>query len=345
MTLLRSLIVSAVVLLTLCPAQAQPVYFTDFYQFDSIRRADAVTGTALPPPVDAGIILPSSLAYGPDGMLYASNQAVPPSTSIPTGIPGTITKINPATGHVISTISFSTTVNPGGLAFGPNGDLYVSNFVDQGTPGTGTVQKYSISGTVATPVGAPVASGLNQPGGMLFNGSTLYFTETNTSTFSGGRLSKVDFSGATPVTTLGLVTGAPGTGFAGLALSGTTLYYTDLLGGAVDRYNVGTNTALSALVAPGGSLNNQFPDGLYVDSPTSILVADLGGHDPTGPGDPGTGALRRYSTILTDTQIGPDIVSNIYGSAVINAVPEPGTLLLVGGAAIAGAFARRRRKS
>ena len=216
----------------------------------------------------SGIVLPSAFAYGPDGMLYTTNQAVASF-----GLPGTITKINPATGAVVSTITFSTSINPGGIAISPTGDFYISNFVDQGTPGTGTVQKFSVSGTVATPVGTPLATGLNQPTGLLLNGNNLYFTETNTSTFTGGRLSEVNVTGGAPTP---LVTGAAGTGFAGLALSGTTLYYADLLGGALDRYNIGTNSALSALVGTGGSLTNQFPSGLYVDSLGSILVADLG---------------------------------------------------------------------
>jgi hypothetical protein len=330
------LVASAVALLTLAPARAQTVFVTDFYATNSILRVDSATGTAVPPPVSSGIILPSAMAYGPDGFLYATNQAVPSAS-----IPGSITKINPVTGAVVSTISFSNSPNPGGLAFAPNGDLYVSDFVGEfSATGSGSIQKYSITGTTASPVGSPLVTGLNNPGSLLFNGNTMYFTEVNTNTFGGGRLSKVDFSGGTPVTTLGLVTGAAGSsGFAGMALSGNTLYYTDLIGGAIDRYDVSTGTALSALVGLGGSLANDFPSGLYVDAPGSILVADLGSTSPS----PNNGDLRRYSTLLTDTQIGPNILSGIAGGSIINAVPEPGTLLLVGGAAIGGLLVRRRR--
>jgi hypothetical protein len=342
---LRFLIASAATALTLNAVQAQPVFVTDFYQNTSILRVNSVTGAAVAPPVASGIVLPSAFAYGPDGMLYATNQAVPSF-----GLPGTITKINPATGNVVSQITFSTPINPGGIAISPTGDFYISNFVDQNTVGTGTVQKFSVSGTVATPVGTPLATGLNQPTGLLLNGNNLYFTETNTSAFTGGRLSVVNVTASTPTPQVLVTgppanptTGSPGSGFTGMALSGNTLYYADLLGGAVDRFDIGTNTALAALVAPGGSLANQFPSGLYVDSLGSILVADLGAHDPTGaPGDEGTGALRRYSTTVTDTQIGPDIVSNLFGGSVINAVPEPGTLVLVGGAAVVGLVSRRR---
>jgi PEP-CTERM motif len=335
--MIRFLMTSAVAVLTLGAARAQNVFVTDFYQTNSILRVNALTGTAAPPPVDPGIILPSGLAYGPDGFLYATNQSVPAF-----GLPGTISKINPATGHVVSTIGFSTPVNPGGLTFAPNGDLYVTDFVDQNTPGTGTVAKYSISGNVASRVGAPLATGLNQPSRLLINGNNLYFTEVNTSTFSGGRLSVVNVAGG-PVTPL--VTGTPGTGFSGLALEGTTLYYTDLFAGAIDRYDIANSQALTALVAPGptSSLNNQFPGGLFIDALGSILVANLGSVDPNGTGNPGNGNLRRYSTLVPDTQLGPDLVSNIYGGSVINAVPEPGTFALVG-AAVAGFAAWQRRK-
>jgi hypothetical protein len=354
MSLIRPVIASAVAVLTLASAQAQTVFVTDFYQPNSILRVNSNTGASVAPPVTPGIILPSSMAYGPDGMLYAASQAIPPSASIPTGVPGSITQINPATGVALGTSYFTNGASPGGLAFAPNGDLYVSNFVDQTTPGTGTVQKYAIGGGFVAPVGTAVATGLNQPSAILFKGTNLYITETNTAALlgastsvPGGRLSVVDTASATPTPQV-LVTGTAATGYAGIALSGNTLYYSDLFQGAIDRFDTGSNTALAALVAPGGSLLGQFPGGLYVDSPTSILVADLGSHDPvfdmtTGLPDQGNGNLRRYSTVTTNTQIGSDIVSNIYGGSVINAVPEPGTMALVGGVAFGFAAWRRNR--
>ncbi|HEY1377706.1 MAG TPA: PEP-CTERM sorting domain-containing protein [Gemmataceae bacterium] len=325
----RFLIASAVLVLTFAPAQAQPVFVTDFYN-NSILRVDSTTGATVPPAVGS-VSLPAAFAYGPDGFLYSASQGT-----------ASIAKINPSTGAVVGSVTFGGQIQvPGGVAFAANGDMLVSDFVSQSTPGTGTVKRFTVNpSTGAATLVTTLASGLNQPSGLLVNGNNLYFTETNTSTFSGGRLSVVNLTGgaATP-----LVTGTPGTGFAGLALSGNTLYYADLLGGAIDRYDVGTNTALAALVAPGGSLANQFPGGLYIDSPASILVADLGSHQFSGaPPDPGNGNLRRYSTV-TGLQVGSDIVSNIYGGAVINVVPEPGTLLLVGGAAAAFAAWRRKR--
>jgi hypothetical protein len=332
MTSIRFLIVSAMALITVACGQAQPVFVTDFYN-NNIFRVDSVSGAAVPPPVGT-VSLPAAFAYAPDGFLYAASQGT-----------ASIAKINPTTGAVVGSITFGGQIQvPGGLAFAPNGDIFVSDFVSQTTPGTGTVKRFSVNPvTGAATLVTTLASSLNQPSGLLLNGNTLYYTETNTSTFSGGRLSSVNITGGAPSV---LTTGAAGTGFAGLALSGTTLYYADLLGGAVDRYNIGTSTTLAALIAPGGSLANQFPSGLYVDSPTSILVSNLGNHQFSGvPGDLGNGSLRRYSSTLADSEIGGNIVSNIYGGAVINAVPEPGTLLLVGGAALAAIVARRRRTS
>jgi hypothetical protein len=345
---------SVIAVLTFTSAQAQTIFVTDFYQPSSILRVNSNTGASIPPPVTPGIILPSAMTYGPDGMLYATSQAIPPSPSIPSGVPGSITQINPTTGAALGTFYFTNGASPGGLAFAPNGDLYVSNFVDQTTAGTGTVQKYVIGGGVVSPVGTPVASGLNQPSAILFNGTNLYITETNVAatlgtptSVPGGRLSVVDTASGTP-TVQTLVTGTAFTGYAGIALSGNTLFYSDLFQGAIDRFNITTNTALGALVAPGGTLTNQFPGGLYVDSPSSILVADLGSHDPvfdpiTGLPDQGNGNLRRYSTVTIDTQIGGNIVSGIYGGTVINAVPEPGTFALMGGTVVSFVAWRRRR--
>jgi PEP-CTERM motif len=329
MTLLRFLIASATTMLTLASAPAQTVFVTDFYN-NNILRVDSITGTAVPPAVGS-VSLPAALAYGPDGFLYSASQGT-----------ASVAKINPTTGAVVGSITFGGQIQaPGGIAFAPNGDIFVSDFHDQTTAASGSVKRFSVNPAtgVATLI-TTLASSLNQPSGLLLNGNTLYYTETNTSTFSGGRLSSVPITGGAPSI---LTTGAAGSGFADMALSGNTLYYTDLLGGAIDRYDIGTNNALSALVASGGSLANQFPGGLYIDSPASILVADLGNHQFSGAmGDLGNGALRRYST-TTGLQVGGDIVSSIYGGAVINAVPEPGTLLLVGGAAVAGFVARRRR--
>lgn len=329
MTMLRNLLVTLVAVFGVSTAQAQVVFVSDFYNH-SILRVDSQTGTAVPPSVGP-VFLPAAFAYGPGGLLYAASQAT-----------GSVARIDPATGVVNATpITFGGQVAvPGGIAFAPNGDIFVSDFVSQTTPGTGTVKRFSFNETtgVATLVGT-LASGLNQPSGLLLNGNNLYFTETNTSTFSGGRLSVVNITGGSAAP---LVTGTPGTGYAGMALSGNTLYYSDLLGGAINRFDVGTNTALAALVPSGSTLTNQFPGGLYVDSPTSILVANLGSVNPPGTAN---GNLRRYSIVTPDTQIGSDIVTNIFGSAVINAVPEPGTMTLVGLAAAAFAARRFRRKT
>ncbi|MFO0811006.1 MAG: PEP-CTERM sorting domain-containing protein [Gemmataceae bacterium] len=297
------------------PAQVE-VFVTDFYN-NSIRRVSTTTGANTPPAVNS-VSLPSALAIGPDGLLWTSSQGT-----------ASIIRINTNTGLTVSTIPLGTQVTvPGGIAFAPNGDFFVADFVSQTTPGTGTVKRFSSTGTFIS----TVATGLNQPSGLLFSGSNLYITETNTSTFTGGRLSVYNGTTTTP-----LSTGTAGTGFAGMALTGSTLLYADLLGGAIHRFDIGTNTALTDLVAPGGSLNNQFPSGLLVESSGSVLVANLGGVNPPSPA---AGSLQRYSSagVLQTT-----LVNGIFGSAVVP-VPEPTSLALVGAAIAGTAMLRRRRK-
>lgn len=341
MTLFRIVTASAVFAMALGPARAQPVFVTDFYN-GSILRVDSQTGATVPPPVSPTPLPPAALVYGPGGFLYTANQN--PSL---TGGQGSISQINPATGAVVNTINFTTPINPGGLAFAPNGDVFVTNFSDPFSSASGSVQRFSIAGNVATPVGLPLATGLTQPTALLLRGTDLYFTETNSagyytgvSNIPGGRLSVLHNALTTPSLQT-LINGAAGTGFSGMAIAGNTLYYADLIGGAIDRFDVGTGTALTALVNPGGSLNVQFPSGLYLDSANSLLVASLGGANPPSPGQ---GHLRRYSTVTPDTQIGGNIVSGIFAGAVAP-VPEPGTLALVGGAAAAGFAAWRRRRA
>src|SRR5262245_45151741 len=101
MALFRSFIAAAAVFLAIAPTYGQTVFVTDFYS-NTIRRVNSQTGAAVVPPVGATALPPASLTYGPDGNMYSANQNLTLG-----GGPGSISRINPATGVVLSTITFS----------------------------------------------------------------------------------------------------------------------------------------------------------------------------------------------------------------------------------------------
>lgn len=316
MNLYRS--VAALAALALAnPVVAQPAVFVSDVFNNRILRVDTTVGGELPPPVTATVALPAGMAVAPNGLVYVTNQGS-----------ASITRVNALTGQQVDTISLAGQVQaPGGIAFAANGDIFVSDFFDQTTPFSGTVKRFSPTGAFIS----TVVAGLSQPSALLTVGNNLYITETNTSTFGGGRLSV--FNGTT---TVPLVTGAPATGYAGMSASGSTLYYADLLGGAIKRFDIVTNTALTDLVAPGGALNNEFPSGVLVEESGNILVATLG---PVNPPAQAQGELVRFSA--AGALLGGPLVSNIFGSAIAP-VPEPTSLALASVTA-AGFVALRRR--
>lgn len=77
----------------------------------------------------AGEFYPRGLVFGPDGLLYVSIR------SLPSGVPGGILSYNLATGASAVVVSSSSATDcgtdlhrPDGLAFGPDGNLYVTSF-------------------------------------------------------------------------------------------------------------------------------------------------------------------------------------------------------------------------
>src|SRR4051794_40737296 len=104
MGIVRWLLASAAAVLVLAPVQAQNVFVADYYHGNVLRvDSSQSNGTLVPPPGGVATtptgLWPSALAYGPDGNLYSANQVIGGGPG-----PGTLSKINPTTGAVISTI-------------------------------------------------------------------------------------------------------------------------------------------------------------------------------------------------------------------------------------------------
>src|SRR5262245_57751988 len=149
------------------------------YSFDS--STGALLQTLVAPNSQATLQGPAGMTVGPDGNLYLSSQ-----------FNESIVKLDVATG-TLSTFIGGAVLNPiaqgnglaafmpAGLAFGPDGDLYVSlNGGQQATSG-GAVIRFDIENTGGTlsyaGTNVAVATGLIQPTDVAFGGtSTTYNT-------------------------------------------------------------------------------------------------------------------------------------------------------------------------
>jgi DNA-binding beta-propeller fold protein YncE len=273
--------------------------------FDSSILRFAEDGTRLQPVVPpggmSGVVGPGGITFGPDGLLYVSNQT---SVFAP-GAPDSIVQVDPSTGNVTPFITLASGYVPAGLRFGPDGKLYVSHNGGQGAqPGTGTVDCYD--GTTGEFLSS-VVTNLTQPTGLLFDSAgKLYIS-------SYGDASIVQFDGTTSSTFV-----ADGSGGlmspSGLQFGPDgNLYVVDLLLGAVRRYDP-NGASIGDFIPAGGPLDNQFPSDLLFDRLGNLLVADLGPSytDPQGNVKAFDAAKGTYLTVFA---------TGIYGASQLLLTP------------------------
>jgi streptogramin lyase len=315
------------------PARAD-VIVADFAGM-GISRYNETTGAAGSPIVPlgggaTGLGFPAGITFGPDGNLYVSSQSMVVS-GVTVGTDA-IFRINPTTGAATTFIPLATGYAPAGLRFGPDGSLYVSHSLGQNPPlGSGTVDHYN--GTTGALLGS-VITGLTQPTGLLVTSTG----DVYASSFLDH--SVVRYNGTTQSTVV--AAGAGGlVGPSGLAFGPDgNLYVVDLLGAAVRRYSP-TGTALGNLIS-GGQLTNNFPSDLLFDRQGTLLVANLGPDFAPPPNAHGTVMRFDATTGAFLSTFASGLVSA--SQLALTPVPEPGSPLLLAGAAGAfAAYSRRRR--
>jgi hypothetical protein len=331
-------------LLVAGPARAD-VLLNNYFN-NSIERFDQNTGAYLGtfisnnPALNGGLVEPAGIVYNPnDQLIYVSSQGT--NQILRYNLDGTfnsvfanLTAVNPQYG-------------PAGLRFSPTtGDLYVARnlnfFFNSSSAGQGTVDRLDkTTGAFVNSVmtGMSGASGvLFTPNGDLYGSS---FQSTAAQSPDGlGYVNKVPNGGSqsffvapetsTLVTAAGLAQ-VPGT---------SNIAVVDLAGGAVHQYGAAGNQ-LADLIAPGGALNGLFPSDVLFTSPTTMWVANLGSNDP--PMAP-NGSVMLFDLSSATPQT-PFMTTNGFFAAEFAVapvvVPEPGTLLLVGGAGVTAFFRRR----
>jgi hypothetical protein len=244
------------------------------FKFHSVFRMDDETGAALPGAIttgSAGLEATAGLTVGPDGNIYVASQntgeilyfdgatGTPLASPIPGGRDGLFANLR-------------TDMHPGGapgpLRFGPDGNLYVSDF------GGSTVRVFH--GTTGAEL-APGATGFGPPGGITFapNGD-LYVGNFGTSAVirvHNGVQQNFIASGTGPILTPSSL----------LFVPGGDLLVASMFANEIHRYSsTGEYRGVFARiqpVPPPVDVTN-YPSDLAFDQNGNILVAVLGATNP-----------------------------------------------------------------
>jgi hypothetical protein len=304
------------------PAQGA-VYGPDgnLYSMDpatgAIVRYDGHTGALIssfvaPASQDGvGPAQPSALIFGPDYNLYVadtSNSSVlrfSGSNGMPLPAPG-------QPGAVFVPSGSAGLDQPDGLAFGPDGNLYVSS------SGSNTILRYSgSSGAPAAPMSIFAGpGGLQQPGDLAFGPTgNLYVLNL-------GSANLVAFEGPNPPanapaagTLLGtfVATGSGGlTSPAGFVFGPDgNVYVADSSTGSVLRYSGASGAFLNTFVAAGSA---------GLNAPTTVLIT------PTGPQATATITVNNVAPTIGATTVFPATINEAQSTTLTSNFTDPGPL-------------------
>jgi len=208
-------------------------------------------------------VFPGALVFKGNDLLVGRNPFF--------GDTGPVVKLSNATGGSVSLSDYTTGVSLAsspGLAFGPDGSLYVSNQTYNSGVASGSVLKFNTSGSyIGEVVAGGATSGLYGPTGIgiqgpklftssIMNGAVLQTSLLNDSTTSFGTTGVT--YGASPLAVL-----SDGSVLAGSAGGAGAIYEFDGLGNLVGTFNSGLGTIGGLAVVP-------------VPEPASIATAMIG---------------------------------------------------------------------
>jgi len=208
-------------------------------------------------------VFPGALAFKGNDLLVGRNPFF--------GDTGPVVKLSNATGGSVSLSDYTTGVSLAsspGLAFGPDGSLYVSNQTYNLGVASGSVLKFNTSGSyIGEVVAGGTTSGLYGPTGIgiqgpklftssIMNGAVLQTSLLDDSTTSFGTTGVT--YGASPLAVL-----SDGSVLAGSAGAAGAIYEFDGLGNLVGTFNSGLGTIGGLAVVP-------------VPEPASIVTAMIG---------------------------------------------------------------------
>jgi DNA-binding beta-propeller fold protein YncE len=255
------------------------------FKFNSVFRFDDETGDEVPggiPLGSAGLEATAGVTVGPDGNIYVSSQNTgeilfydgKTGARLPSRLPG---------GRNGLFAILRTDATPGGapgpLRFGPDGDLYVSDF------GGTTVRRFH--GTTGAEL-APAATGFGPPGGLTFApDGELYVGNFGTSAVirvRNGVQTPFILSGTGPILTPSSL----------LFVPNGDLLVVSMFANQIHRYSstgvyLGVFAHIEPIVPPVDVTN--YPSEIVFDADGNVVVAVLGA---TNPPD-NAGQVLRYA--------------------------------------------------
>jgi hypothetical protein len=320
--------------------------FFDSAVYEFNPTSGALQATLVAPFTSSLLSGPAGLTVGPDGNLYISSQFNNAILQYNVTTNTLSTFISHDVLDPIATANGDSQFAPAGIAFGPDGNLYVSLNGGQSAASGGAVIRFNItsgSGGLTFPTGstfATVATGLIQPTGLTFGTASGDTTSLYVCNAAVDNVVKVAGATSASPTASTFVSSSMNGGMnypSAAAWGPDGLFYVVDLGATSFQGNVlqfsatGDFNKVVTPTGPGamGNLQLQFPSGILFDGSGHFLTANLGSNQSP----PLNGSIYQYNTdgssakTLVDSSQFP---SGIAPSQVA-LIPSPATKLVISG--------------